>query len=119
MVMAPFEVSIQDIFHGCDEESMQQQQIGSNGPFSAVTRSYLVDCILQEIDLDDLVSARDVKDMAKDFKKLASAKSESENKKGHLKIKLSKYTLKRFRKWESEALKLFFIKKKGFYINKA
>lgn len=82
MVMASFEVSIQDIFHGCDEESLQQQQIGSNGPFSAATRSYLVDCILQEIGLDDLVSAQDVKDMAKDFKKLASAKSESENKKG-------------------------------------
>lgn len=74
---APFEVSIQEIFHGCDEESLQQTP---NGPFSATLRSFLVDSILQEITIDDdLPLARD---MAKDLKKLTSAKSESDDKKG-------------------------------------
>lgn len=76
---APFEVSIQEIFHGCDEESLQQNP---NGPFSATLRSFLVDSILQDITIDDDLPLVH-RDMAKDLKKLTSAKSESDDKKGN------------------------------------
>lgn len=74
---APFEASVQDIFIGCDEESLEKNP---SGPFSTADRFFLVDSILKEISIEDVELDKNKQNMSENVKKLS--KSDSQNKKG-------------------------------------